>query len=107
MTSYGTASAHSANMAAIATALWMVLGWRWGLAWAVIALLTGLSRIYNGVHFPSQVLLGWTVGIFVGWLMTHTFNAGARVFGKKSTIEQAADPSDQDSPESPTESPQS
>ncbi len=62
---FGTASSHSANMAAAALAFWMCLGWRWGLPWAVIALLTGLSRIYNGVHFPWQVGLGWIVGLLV------------------------------------------
>jgi undecaprenyl-diphosphatase len=59
---FGTASSHSANMAAVAIAFWLCLGWRWGLPWAVVALLTGISRIYNGVHFPYQVALGWTVG---------------------------------------------
>ncbi len=60
---FGTASSHSANMAAVATAFWICLGWRWGLPWAVIALLTGISRIYNGVHFPHQVALGWVIGV--------------------------------------------
>ncbi len=63
MPGYGTASSHSANMAAVAIAFWMFLGWRWGLPWAIVALLTGISRIYNGVHYPHQVLLGWIIGI--------------------------------------------
>ncbi len=62
--SFGTASAHSANMACIATIITARLG-RWGWIWIVVALLTGVSRIYVGVHFPTQVLLGWTVGILV------------------------------------------
>ena len=67
---FGTASAHSANMAAVATVLWLALGWRWGLAWTIIALITGISRIYNGVHFPYQVGLGWTTGILSGLLLS-------------------------------------
>lgn len=63
----GTASAHSANMAAVATVWVMMLGPRWGTPWIVVALLTGLSRIYVGVHYPAQVLLGWICGIFAGW----------------------------------------
>ena len=63
---FGTASAHSANMAAVATAMWLVLGWRWGLPWAFIAVMTGISRVYNGVHFPSQVALGWVIGAGAG-----------------------------------------
>ncbi|RYG49043.1 phosphatase PAP2 family protein [bacterium] len=64
--SMGTASAHSANMAAIAVVMTGILGWRWGAAWIVVAFLTGYSRIYNGVHWPSQVTLGWIVGTLVG-----------------------------------------
>lgn len=60
--SMGTASAHSANMAAVATVFVFHLR-GWGSPWVVIALLTGLSRIYHGAHMPSQVLLGWTCGI--------------------------------------------
>ncbi|MBS1705905.1 MAG: phosphatase PAP2 family protein [Armatimonadetes bacterium] len=59
--SMGTASAHSANMAFIAFAFGYFFGWK-GSPWALVALLTGLSRIYVGAHFPSQVLLGWAVG---------------------------------------------
>lgn len=64
LTSFGTASAHSANMAAVATAF---LAYHRGLGyfWLSIAILTGISRIYVGVHYPYQVLLGWLVGAAV------------------------------------------
>ena len=64
--SMGTASAHSANMAAVATVMTGLLGWRWGAPWIMAALLTGYSRVFNGVHWPSQVTLGWIVGTLVG-----------------------------------------
>ena len=68
LTSYGTASAHSANMAAVAFCLWKAgKGWGWG--WTVVALMTGLSRIYVGVHFPYQVVLGWACGVFAGLMV--------------------------------------
>jgi len=35
--------------------------WVWGTA-AVLALFIGFSRVYLGVHFPTQVLVGWVVG---------------------------------------------
>ncbi len=76
--SFGTASAHSANMAAVAFVVVAMHG-RWGLPWVVVAGLTGLSRIYVGVHYPSQVLLGWFVGAFSGFLVVKTFEAFARV----------------------------
>ena len=72
--SYGTASAHSANMAAVATVLVGRLGW-YGSPWILVAILTGLSRVYVGVHYPLQVLLGWTIGVLLGILVLKTWDA--------------------------------
>jgi len=50
--------------------VWGVLAWQvgkkwfWGIAIAFM-LLIGFSRIFLGVHFPHQVLAGWTVGIVI------------------------------------------
>ena len=74
LTSFGTASAHSANMAAIATVMVWRLGW-WGSPWILIAFVTGLARIYVGVHYPSQVLNGWIVGVLVGAVVVKTWDA--------------------------------
>lgn len=46
--------------------------WGW-IAAVVIALLVGFSRIYLGVHFPLQVLIGWLLGgilvtVYIGFL---------------------------------------
>jgi membrane-associated phospholipid phosphatase len=71
----GTASAHSANMAAVAFAMTYCLGWKWGFPWIVIALLTGLSRVYTGAHYPTQVLLGWLCGVFAAWVVIKTWEA--------------------------------
>jgi membrane-associated phospholipid phosphatase len=68
LTSAGTISAHSATMAAVAAVFWLTLGRRWGGAWALVALLTGVSRAYVGAHFPSQILLGWGIGAGCGWV---------------------------------------
>lgn len=63
--SAGTASAHAANMAAVATVFVGTLRW-FGAPWALLAFLVGYSRVYNGVHYPYQVALGWTCGIVAG-----------------------------------------
>ena len=68
----GTASAHAANMASVAFVFTSGLG-RWGIPWIFIAALVGLSRIYVGVHYPYQVLLGWLCGITAGLLVTKTW----------------------------------
>ena len=74
LTSYGTASAHAANMAAIAFVFTYYLK-GWGAIWIAVALVTGLARIYVGVHYPSQVLLGWACGAFCGLLVVRTWEA--------------------------------
>lgn len=66
---FGTASAHAANMAAIAFVFIYHLRW-WGSPWAVIALIVGISRVFCGAHFPHQVLLGWCCGVVAGFVVT-------------------------------------
>lgn len=63
--SSGTASAHSANMMAVATVFGLFRS-RWQWLWIPLAVLTGISRVYVGVHYPSQVMLGWACGIAMG-----------------------------------------
>ncbi|MCW5935825.1 MAG: phosphatase PAP2 family protein [Fimbriimonadaceae bacterium] len=89
--SFGTASSHAANMAALATVFTMLHG-KWGWPWIAIALVTGVSRIYVGVHWPSQVLLGWACGVFCGVLTVRTFEAGSRLWqGRRRSREPLPD----------------
>jgi len=88
--SMGTASAHSANMAAVATVMCLRMG-KWGIPWAILAILVGYSRSFNGVHYPHQVVLGWLVGIGAGFLVVKTWDLiVARRQGVVSTEEHAA-----------------
>ena len=60
---YGLPSGHAQNAVVIwgGLAAWRrsTLGWVGAI---LIALLIGLSRIYRGVHFPTDVLGGWLMG---------------------------------------------
>lgn len=60
--SFGTASAHSANMAAVAFVFTVCLGRKWGWPWIAVALITGVSRVFHAAHYPAQVIAGWTCG---------------------------------------------
>ncbi|NOZ74072.1 MAG: phosphatase PAP2 family protein [FCB group bacterium] len=57
---YGFPSGHSQ----MAMVLWGYLGWKTGrkTAAGMIIFLIGLSRIVLGVHYPADVLGGWTIG---------------------------------------------
>ncbi len=84
LTSFGTASAHSANMAAVAYVFTRTFG-VWGIPWIVVALMTGLSRIYVGVHYPTQVLLGWSCGVLAAFMVTETWEAFLRVRSRRTS----------------------
>ena len=49
--------------------IWLrTLPWRWGRITAVVlAALMGLSRLYVGVHYPSDVLAGAIIGALCAW----------------------------------------
>lgn len=84
LTSYGTTSSHSANTAAVAFVMTAILG-KWGAPWVLIAIFTGISRVYVGVHYPSQVIAGWIAGAFCGFLVLKTYEAIVRIRATKVT----------------------
>lgn len=67
-TSNGFPSAHAANMAALACFAFLAFN-RWALLALPPAIAVGFSRVYNGAHFPSQVIGGYAVGVCVAWVV--------------------------------------
>lgn len=65
--SYGMPSGHSQNSVSIFGLLSLKLKRNWAIFTWIFILLIGLSRIYLGVHFTTDVLTGWAVGLLLLW----------------------------------------
>lgn len=63
-TSFGFPSGHAQNSVTLwgFVATWIQRRWFWGVA-ILLMVLIGISRMYLGVHFLSDVLAGWLVGL--------------------------------------------
>lgn len=67
---YGFASSHAANTFGTAVFIWLVLrpyykGIVWIFLWASFMTYT---RIYLGVHYPGDILVGAFIGLLAGWI---------------------------------------
>ncbi|PKN68464.1 MAG: hypothetical protein CVU54_14850 [Deltaproteobacteria bacterium HGW-Deltaproteobacteria-12] len=88
-TSFGVPSGH----AQIAASLWglaaalLARPWAWGAGVFIICMI-GLSRLYLAVHFPHDVLVGWTLGALVLLAFLRCWDAVAAWANKKSPGQQ-------------------
>lgn len=67
---YGFASSHAANTLALATFFLSFFKNRWFYLLVIWALLVSYSRIYLGVHYPGDVLVGGLIGTFLGLIFS-------------------------------------
>lgn len=73
---YGFVSSHAANCFGLATFIYFTFDNHfkplkyWLIVWAI---LVSYSRIYNGVHYPGDVLVGSFIGIAYGFLMAKAY----------------------------------
>jgi undecaprenyl-diphosphatase len=69
---YGFASSHAADTFGVAMFVWLSLKkyYRWTWVVFVWAALMTYTRIYLGVHYPTDILVGAIIGLLSGWLST-------------------------------------
>ena len=90
--SYGLPSGHAQHATAVylLLAAWVRRGWVWPLAFGFI-LLMALSRIYLGVHFIQDVIVGFTLGLvvlglFLFWQRAFAERFSRRILGRRLLI---------------------
>lgn len=68
---YGFASSHAANTFGLATFIYLVFNTLYRYAgWLFLwALIVSYSRIYLGVHYPLDILVGGIIGILIAWII--------------------------------------
>ncbi|MFU8871657.1 phosphatase PAP2 family protein [Micromonospora sp. SL4-19] len=71
-------SDHATAAFAVAFAVGAFLSWRWGVALSVLAAVIGFARIWTGVHYPADVL----VGALIAAAAVGVVDAGGRAYDR-------------------------
>ncbi len=69
-------SGHSCAAFAAAFVCWNMMPKRYGALFVILAVLIAGSRLYLGVHYPSDVLGGILIGIAAGWAAVKIVTGG-------------------------------
>lgn len=65
---YSFPSGHTCASFAAATVYYKMFSKKWGIPALILAALIAFSRLYVGVHYPTDVLAGLLIGVLAGWV---------------------------------------
>jgi len=81
--SFSMPSNHSVNAFAFIAPLYMLLKNRMRYAFVAIAILVGFSRVYVGVHYPSDTIAGALLGVMLGISVVQFYRWSSERFKEK------------------------
>ena len=81
--SFSMPSNHSVNAFAFIAPLYMLLKNRMRYAFVAIAILVGFSRVYVGVHYPSDTIAGALIGVMLGISVVQFYRWSSERFKEK------------------------
>ena len=79
---YSFPSAHTGSAFALAVVIFMVMDRKYGIIAIVIASLMGFSRLYVGVHYPSDVIGGIIIGTITSFTAVKCFPDSSKLMKK-------------------------
>jgi len=79
---YSFPSGHTGSAFALAVVIFMVMDRKYGIIALILASLMGFSRLYVGIHYPSDVLGGVILGIVTSVIAVKCFPDSSRLMKK-------------------------
>lgn len=84
---YSFPSGHTCASFAASMVYLKMMPRKYGVPFVVLAALIAFSRLYVGVHFPTDVIGGLIIGIFSAWTAVHLMHYFCKTKLKKDELE--------------------